>query len=257
MSVEAQRPWPAGDRDPFSRHPELRRRIADPLTSYFRHFDPEELQVELRARGLQPEMVDSDEMREASRRETLAGRELDDLWVFAYGSLMWDPALRFVEVRRAYAPEHARRFIFKDVSGWRGTPEAPGVMAALDQGTGCEGLAFRIASDEIDEESRHLWKREKFGPTYTPAFIPVDLGDQQVRALTFLADHGAHSIHPDLPYGEQVRFAATGSGWYGSSFEYVENIARQFEALAIEDPHVTGLLRDASAYRAPLQDTTP
>ena len=75
----------------------------------------------------------SAEAREASRRVTLASHT-GDLWVFAYGSLMWDPAMDFTEVRRAWLPGHARRFILCDIYGARGTPEAPGLMAALDWG---------------------------------------------------------------------------------------------------------------------------
>jgi hypothetical protein len=45
-----------------------------------------------------------DATREAhSARKTLEGHE-GDLWIFGYGSLIWDPALEFAEVRRAFAP---------------------------------------------------------------------------------------------------------------------------------------------------------
>ncbi|MDW4500117.1 gamma-glutamylcyclotransferase [Sulfitobacter sp. D35] len=235
--------------DPFARHPELRDRIADPLTSYFRSFKVEDLVRELSVRGMRPDMIDPEDVREASRTVALRDRSGQDLWVFAYGSLMWDPALRFAEVRRAFAPEHERRFIFVDVSGWRGTPESPGVMAALDRGAGCEGLAFRIAADLVEEESHHLWRREKLGPVYTAAHIEIFIDGAPVSALTFLADYAADAIHPDLGYADQVRYAANGAGYYGSSFDYVENISRQFEALGIEDAHVSALLRDARACR--------
>jgi hypothetical protein len=78
-------------------------------------------------------------------RAALEGHE-GDLWVFGYGSLIWDPALEFAEVRRAFAPNHRRRFILEDIYGGRGTPNGPGLMAALDDGDGCNGLCFRIAA---------------------------------------------------------------------------------------------------------------
>ncbi|MCU4653078.1 gamma-glutamylcyclotransferase [Roseibacterium sp. SDUM158016] len=142
--------------DPFARHPELRDRITDPETSFFRTFSIEALI------NLHPHMEDilewthTDEVREAIRADTLAGHS-GDLWIFAYGSLIWDPALRFAEVRRAHAPGHARRFILRDDNGARGTAEAPGLMAALDTGEGCEGLAYRIRERDVDTETEILF----------------------------------------------------------------------------------------------------
>lgn len=87
--------------DPFSHHPELRGQIADPLQSFFRTFTTEALAARMRQMGLPPDWWHPDEKREAMRAATLAGRREADLWVFAYGSLMWDPGFRFAEVRRA------------------------------------------------------------------------------------------------------------------------------------------------------------
>jgi cation transport protein ChaC len=72
-----------------------------------------------------PFPIYDDDTREGLRRAALAGHE-GDLWVFGYGSLIWDPALEFAEVRRAFAPNHRRRFILEDIYGGRGTPTAPG-----------------------------------------------------------------------------------------------------------------------------------
>jgi cation transport protein ChaC len=69
-----------------------------------------------------------------------------------------------------------------------------------------------------------------------------------VRALTFVADHAATLIHPDLTRAEQVRYLATGAGFLGSSREYLENIAAHFAALGIADTEVTGLLEDVRAF---------
>ena len=157
--------------DPFSHHPELRDKISDPLKSFFRTFTTDELATRLKASGLPVDWWHSDSEREASRAQTLAGRRDADLWIFAYGSLMWDPAFRFEEVRRARVPDYARHFILKDIYGFRGTFDAPGLMAALVKGPGCDGLVFRISRENIDEETEVLWRREKIGPAYTPVFV--------------------------------------------------------------------------------------
>lgn len=234
--------------DPFSYHPELRDKISDPLKSFFRTFTTENLATQLKARGLPVNWWHSDSEREASRAQTLAGRWDTDLWVFAYGSLMWDPAFRFEEVRRARVPEYARRFILKDVYGGRGTFDAPGLMAALDKGPGCDGLVFRISRENIDRETEILWRREKIGPAYTPVFVEAIASDRRITALTFVADHEADLIDASLTRAQQIEFCATGTGFMGSSFEYLRNISSHFAALGIKDEEVLALLRETEAY---------
>lgn len=236
------------DSDPFVHHPELRGKIADPMQSFFRAFTTARLERMLLDKGLAVGWWFSDEVREASRHAALDGHRDTDLWVFAYGSLMWDPAFRFAEVRRAHAPAHCRRFILKDIHGARGTPDAPGLMAALDHGTGCDGLAFRIARHHIEEETKILWRREGIAPAYTPTFIDLVHAEGRLSALTFLADHDALLIDAGMTRAEQIRYLATGSGFMGTSLQYLSNIAEHFTALGIEDADVTELLRDALAF---------
>lgn len=195
----------------------------------------------------------SDEEREALRAGTLAGRG-GDLWVFAYGSLMWDPALRFAEVRRATLTNHARRLILLDSRGGRGTEEAPGLMAALDhgqacQGHACHGLAFRIAAEHVDCETEILWRREIVGPAYVADFVPANLDNESVEVLAFLADHEVEQIRADLTHEQQVRYIATGQGFFGSSRDYLASIVGQFNALGIHDEDCVRLLQDVEDYR--------
>jgi glutathione-specific gamma-glutamylcyclotransferase len=177
----------------------------------------------------------------------------EDLWVFAYGSLMWDPGIVFAEVRRAFVPGNARRFILRDIHGARGTRETPGLMAALDEGSGCEGLAFRIDREHVDGETERLWRRERIGPGYIASFVDAELSDGRVSALTFVADHDAEVIASTLTRAEQVHCFATGTGFLGTSLQYLENIAAHFEALGIHDDDVVALLRETKAYMRTLE----
>ncbi|WP_121065564.1 gamma-glutamylcyclotransferase [Chachezhania antarctica] len=235
--------------DPFQHHPELRALIHDPLESYFRTFEPSEFDEVMKANNIPPDWRQPDAQREALRCQLLEGRRDEDLWIFAYGSLMWDPAIRFSEVRRAHAPNHVRRFILKDNFGARGSPGRPGVMAALDEGEGCDGLIFRIPKEIIEEETIILWKRERIGPAYIETAIPVETDIGTLEAVTFVANHEADNIHPDLCWEDQVQCCATGVGRRGSSFDYVANLAGHFTAMGIDDPDVSALLSAAQAYR--------
>jgi cation transport protein ChaC len=234
--------------DPFAHHPELRDRIADPETSLFRTFRAERLIA--RDPALR-DWVHSDNRREEIRAGALAGHA-GDLWIFGYGSLMWDPALRFAEVRRAQVAGHARRLILVENRGGRGTKEAPGLMATLDAGDGCEGLAFRIAAADVDAETEILFRREMIAPGYLARFVPARIGDAELRVLTFVADHAVPDVRPDLTHEEQVRYVAHGAGELGTSRDYLANIVDHFTHLGIADDHCTDLLYAVDHYLAAL-----
>jgi cation transport protein ChaC len=234
----------------FVHHPELQGRIIDPMASFARTLHIPALAKRLRSQGLPVHWIHDEATREADRHATLAGRRDADLWVFAYGSLMWDPGFRFDALRRAHVPDHARRFILRDIYGGRGTPESPGLMAALDRGPGCDGLLFRIPAEALEEETMILWRRERIGRAYTAAFVTAHHAAGAVEALTFVADHEAELIAPDLTPAEQVRYLATGTGFLGSSLDYLRNVCAQCERLGIEDAEIAGLLREVEAYLA-------
>lgn len=245
-----------GTPDPFAHHPELRGRIADTATSFFRDFDIEDvIRTNPHLEDIRPWMH-TDTQREAIRAAALAGHD-GDLWVFAYGSLMWDPALHFAEVRRAHVAGYARQFILVDEKGARGTLEAPGLMAALDAGDGCEGLAFRIEAAAVQTETEILFRRELAGPGYVPAFVPARIGGTETPALTFLADAKSPDIRADIPRNDQVRYIATGTGFLGTSRDYLANIVSHFALLGIEDAHCEDLLRDVDAFLAVNPEPAP
>ncbi|WP_419910528.1 gamma-glutamylcyclotransferase [Hoeflea sp.] len=238
----------SADQDPFAHHPELRGKIIDPQSSFFRNFRPSDFDDRMKALGLPSHWRLSDEERESMRRRVLKERPPGDLWVFAYGSLMWDPGFEFMEVRKAHVDGYARAFCLKDELGARGTREAPGLMAALDEGDGCTGLVFRIDSNCIDEESAILWRREMATGVYVAAFVDAVSDAGALKAITFIANHEASRIRSDLTRDEQVQYIATGEGVLGSSLQYIENLAEHLTALDIEDREVFSLLAAARQF---------
>lgn len=236
--------------DPFLHHPELRGRIADPLTSFFRTFSVEMLMRRFPQMEVHRAWTYPDDLREGLRAATLAEHGTGDLWIFAYGSLMWDPGFRFAEVRRATVSGYARRFILLDDKGGRGTGESPGLMAALDRGDHCEGLAFRIEAAQVETETEILWRREMIAPGYIATFVPALVGARPQRVLAFVADHAAAVIRPDLTRAEQVRCLARGAGFLGTSKAYLENIVSHFALLGIADAECSALLLEVEEHLA-------
>ena len=94
------------------------------------------------------------------RRATLAAAAPDqDIWLFAYGSLIWNPAFHFAERRTARLHGYHRQFCLWTNLG-RGTSSAPGLLLGLEPGSSCRGVAFRIAASQVEEETAIVWARE-------------------------------------------------------------------------------------------------
>ena len=104
----------------------------------------------------------------------------DDAWVFAYGSLMWNPALEFAERSAGNTEGWRRSFCFWTPMG-RGTPELPGLMLGLEPGGSCEGIAYRLAPHQVRSELAILWNREMLSGVYEAHWVPVRLLSQRTH----------------------------------------------------------------------------
>lgn len=232
--------------DPFVHLPHLRGRIQPPDASPVRMTDAVWATWDQRARemGRPDGWRMPDAAREATRRALLADHDpSQDLWVFAYGSLMWDPAIHFSEVRVARVEGHVRRFTCGGTVG-RGSPEHPALYLALeptDSGH-CTGLAFRIPAAAAETETTYLWRREMLVGSYLPVRIPLHTPQGPVRAIAFAANP-AHPDHvPEKSLAETAATIAAASGLIGTNLAYLEQLAAQLDALQIEDGYVAQVL---------------
>lgn len=232
----------------FDLHPELKTLVRDPEQSFFRNLDLAALDQRMIERGLPMPWRRTDDEREALRQACLAGHE-GPLWVFAYGSLMWDPAILFDEVRHAQVRGYSRAMCLVDNRGGRGSAEAPGLMAGLAEGGRCDGIAFRIPEHLVESESERLWRREMIAHAYSAAFAPAETAKGPLSVLCFVADETSDRIDTGLSHDKQVEYIATGEGMLGTSYEYLENMLIQFDAMKVEDLALRGLLRDVQQAR--------
>lgn len=180
--------------------------------------------------------VQSDAERRASLEATLAARpegRHDGVWVFAYGSLIWNPTFRFRERRVARIAGWQRAFCLAAVGG-RGTPEEPALMLGLVEGGTCAGVAFRIAEEEIATELDLLWRREMITGSYIPRWVALEgLG---VSAITFTINPDSPAYAPPAGAEETARRIAVARGPMGSAAEYFCNTREGLRAEGIGDP---------------------
>jgi len=157
-----------------------------------------------------------------------------DIWLFGYGSLMWNPALHFAERIPGKAQGWHRRFCLWLRMG-RGTPENPGLMLALDRGGSCHGALFRIPAHQARDELFLAWRREMFSGAYLSRWIVVDTERGPVRAVTFVANRRYPNYAGRLPESAIAERLATAKGTLGSCAEYLENTAESLRRLGRRD----------------------
>lgn len=234
----------------FRHAPALRGRITPPDVSEMR-FGYErfaELDAQALEEGWPPGWRMDHEVREANRQEVLAGRFKADLWVFAYGSLIWDPAVQVVEYRRGQLKGWHRNFCML-LEGGRGSHDRPGLMAALDKGGQCDGVVFRIAADLVEQETKFLWYREMFAGAYEPRFLEVGTPQGAVDALVFVIDRSNRRYVPHLNQEEAAKMIASAEGGLGSNFDYLHSLVSHLHDLDIVDDEMCPLLKCTHTYR--------
>ena len=236
--------------DAFIHLPHLRDRVTPPEKSLLR-LTPEMFAMweqRARAAGFPASWRLSDEVIEGSRLTLLGNHgSTDDLWIYSYGSLMWDPGFHFAEVRLADLDGYQRRFTLKIDLG-RGSREHPALMLSLEAQTGCcRGLAFRIAAGSVQAESAILWRREMLRGGYAPALVPMATPQGPITALAFVSNPLHPSYVGELPLGETAAIIASGKGILGTNREYLAQLATQLQALEIEDRYVEQLYGQINA----------
>lgn len=180
--------------------------------------------------------------------ETLAKHDpAADLWVFGYGSLIWNPAIEFTEKRCATLRGWHRRFCLKMYVS-RGSPEHPALMLALDHGGTCRGVAFRIEASLVRHELGLLWQREMYGGSYNAAWVTLEADGARFRAVTFIANRAHPRYVRDIPVAQTAAIIATARGDLGSAREYFENTMAHLKQLGVVD---AGLVRIARALPKP------
>lgn len=158
------------------------------------------------------------------------------MWVFGYGSLLWNPGFEVREQVIATLPGWHRSFCMRSIHH-RGTSEKPGLVLALDEMTGahCQGLALSVPDGQHDATLDYLRERELVSSAYLEKRLQVDLTDgRRVEAVTYVIDPH-HVQYCSLEMEEQARIIATAVGGRGPNTDYLHNTASHLAELGIKD----------------------
>lgn len=195
----------------------------------------------VRASGV-PGVLDERELA-ASRAACLAKRPPGaPIWVFGYGSLIWNPCFHFVERRVVTVAGWHRRFCLWTSIG-RGTPDRPGLMLGLEPGGSCRGVAFRIAEAEVESELDIVWRREMVTAAYRPTWVTARSEGETLRAIAFTINRAHPRYAGRLPAARIVEALATARGPVGPCCEYLFNTVTHLEELGVPDRRLRALCR--------------
>lgn len=171
------------------------------------------------------------------------------LWVFGYGSLIWQPDFPVAETRVARAEGWARSFCMWSIHH-RGTPEHPGLVLALDRAEGghCDGLALRVEPGAEAEVLAALRERELISSAYLEGVLPVTFqGGGGAECLVYVIDRDHVQYARDLALEDQARIIAAAHGGRGPNRDYLQSTATQLRHLGIQDPDLDWLVERVRA----------
>ncbi len=175
-----------------------------------------------------------------------------EFWVFGYGSLMWNPGFPYRERSVAELSDHRRSFCLASVR-YRGTPEFPGLVLALEphEGAVCRGVAYLVGAEHATETREYLQDRELDRGSYVETFNPMTLSDgRRVEALCYVINPVNGDYRRDLSLDEKARIIDKAVGPNGTNCEYLFNTQRDLQEMLVEDSEVERLAERVRALRA-------
>lgn len=173
------------------------------------------------------------------------------MWVFGYGSLLWNPGFDPAEAVTARLSGYRRSFCMSSIHH-RGTEAEPGLVLALDAEDGqvCTGVALRVADGREDAVLAYLRERELVSAAYVERHVRLRLKDgREVEALAYVIERG-HAQYCQLSLEDQAHRIAHAVGGRGPNVEYLENTAAHLDGMGIVDADMAWLVARVRALRA-------
>ena len=169
------------------------------------------------------------------------------MWVFGYGSLMWNPGFPVVQRQVAVLHGWRRSFCMRSIHH-RGTPDAMGLVLALDRdgGASCHGVAFEVSPGAEADTLTTLRERELISSAYLETWLPVQMPSGAEQALAYVVDP-AHVQYCNLPLEDQARIIAQAVGGRGSNRDYLMATAQHLTELGIADADLDWLVARVSS----------
>ncbi len=170
------------------------------------------------------------------------------MWVFGYGSLLWNPGFEPVERRRAVLRDYHRSFCMLSIHH-RGSEADPGLVLALDEtkGATCTGVAFRVPEAEEADVLATLRERELISSAYLEKTLDLTLENGEIIAALAYVINRDHVQYCQFDLEKQAQIIAHATGGRGPNTEYLLNTAAHLTQMGIRDPDMDWLVARVKA----------
>jgi cation transport protein ChaC len=159
-----------------------------------------------------------------------------DFWVFAYGSLIWNPGFPYKSREPVKLIGYHRRYCICSMV-YRGTPEKPGLVLGLEAGGVCEGVGYRVAGELKQPTLQYLRERELITSVYHEKILRIETREGVGHdALTYVADPDHEQYVDSADFDAMIDTIASASGDSGPNAEYALNTWANLSALGVSDP---------------------
>jgi glutathione-specific gamma-glutamylcyclotransferase len=174
---------------------------------------------------------------------------MDEMWVFGYGSLIWNPDFPVAERQIARVTDWQRSFCMWSIHH-RGSVAAPGLVLALDhvEAAICDGVAFRVTPGNEADTLETLRARELISSAYLETHLPLVLQDgRKVNALAYVIDPEHEQYCGGLSLAKQAQIIAGAVGGRGPNRDYLFATADHLAELGIADADLAWLATQVRA----------
>jgi len=160
------------------------------------------------------------------------------MWIFGYGSLIWNPSFSYHHRRLARIDHWVRRF-WQGSTDHRGVPGYPGrVVTLVPKPAGdCWGVAYKCGKSDNGQVLKGLDHREKGG--YHREWVKLNFTDGSTsRGLVYMAGPDNPDYLGPADKDDIASQILSARGPSGSNREYLRNLTRALRTLGVSDSHV-------------------